>query len=240
MGLDHKLRIPLHVQLKKELEKLIFDGYYKDKIPSEREFMEKYSISRSTVREAVSQLVQEGILLKKHGKGTFVSLKPIQEWLGHLTNTTETIRNMGMKPGAKLISHGKVYSGEDIVGVTGFEEVYVIKRIRYADNQPIVMEYDYFPLEIGKQLAQYDLDKVTLYELMEDELVVKFAEAEQIVTCGCPTVEDAKYLGISSSSHCLISERKTYDINGELAVYFKGYFRSDMYSLKINMSRKSF
>ncbi|WP_245590368.1 GntR family transcriptional regulator [Aneurinibacillus terranovensis] len=101
MELDSNNPIPLHVQLKNILEEQILQGYYKEKIPSERELMDMYSVSRSTVREAVSILVREGILQKVHGKGTFVSAKPIQEWI-KMINYTETIKAMGIQ----LLEHG--------------------------------------------------------------------------------------------------------------------------------------
>lgn len=79
------------------------DGTYTGKVPSERELMDEYYISRGTVRQAIDALTREGTLVKKPGKGTFVAIKPINDWLGSLSSTTETIENMGMAPGAKLI-----------------------------------------------------------------------------------------------------------------------------------------
>ncbi|WP_369425931.1 GntR family transcriptional regulator [Cytobacillus pseudoceanisediminis] len=90
--LDSNSPIPLHIQLKNELQELIDNRSFNEKIPSERELMDTYKVSRSTVREAVSHLVNEGVLKKVHGKGTFISKKPIEEWLGNITSTTEVIK----------------------------------------------------------------------------------------------------------------------------------------------------
>src|SRR5690625_6623429 len=76
---------------------------YTYQIPSERELMDEYYVSRSTVRKSIARLVDEGILEIRRGRGTFVSVKPINDWLGNLSSTNETIVNMGMEPGAKLI-----------------------------------------------------------------------------------------------------------------------------------------
>ena len=65
--------IPLHAQIKELLRKEIHAKHYSDKIPSERELMDRFSVSRTTVREAVAHLVNEGLLEKIHGKGTFIS-----------------------------------------------------------------------------------------------------------------------------------------------------------------------
>ncbi|WP_019242981.1 MULTISPECIES: GntR family transcriptional regulator [Bacillus] len=236
MKLDNTNPIPLHVQLKNILEDQILQGFYKEKIPSERELIDMYSVSRSTVREAVSILVREGILEKRHGKGTFVSLKPVQEWL-KMISFTETTKNMGIQ----LLDHGRVATPENIADVNGFEdEVYHIKRLRIKENVPIAIELHYYPLELGEQLSKYDLSTTVLYDVLEDDLHINFFEAEQIITCSIPTEEEAQHLGISDSTCLLITERMIFDGDGNLVEYYKGLFRSDMYSFAMKMSRKNY
>src|SRR5690625_7534922 len=92
MQLDPRSYVSLHLQLKNDSERKIIDGDYVDQIPSERELMKGYDTSRSTVRKAIGILVREGILEKRHGKGTYVSLKPIHNWLGHLKIGRESSR----------------------------------------------------------------------------------------------------------------------------------------------------
>lgn len=235
MELDFNNPIPLHVQLKKIIEDQILHGFYKDKIPSERELMDMYSVSRSTVREAVSILVREGILEKRHGKGTFVSLKPVQEWL-KMISFTETTKKMGIK----LLDHGPVLTPENIDDANGFDdESYHIKRLRLQDNAPIAIELHYYPLELGQRLAEYDLSTTVLYDALEGDLNINFCEAEQIITCGYPTKEDAVHLGVSETMCMLITERMIFDPDGNLIEYYKGFFRSDMYSFAMKMSRKN-
>lgn len=238
MNLNPKDPLPLHIQLRNKLEKLIKEGYYQEKIPSERELMEAYKVSRSTVREAVSHLVRDGILEKVHGKGTFISLKPIQDWLGSLSSTTEIIKRMGMKPDAKLIKHGIVETPDEIKEVTGFQEAYYIKRIRYANDVPIAIEVQYYPIEIGKKLAEFDIEKGTLYDFLEEDLQIKFSDAEQIITSGQLSKEDAELLEIPEPFNVLVTERLLMDQEGDLIEYYIAYFRSDMYSFRIKLSRK--
>ncbi|MFD2762140.1 GntR family transcriptional regulator [Lentibacillus juripiscarius] len=238
MELDFDGTVPLHVQLKQIIEKQVESGELTGQIPSERSFMESYHVSRSTVREAVSALVREGVLEKRHGTGTFVSLKPIHEWLGNLSSTTETIKQMGMEPGAKLITHYKMTPSPSIKEKTGFEEAYFIKRVRYADDVPIGVECHYYPISIGEALVQYDLDNATLYEIEEKELGIWFAEASQTIGTSIITEEDAKYLQVPANSPVLHAERMIKDIEGTIIELEKAYYRSDMYNFKINLSRK--
>ncbi|KKB38845.1 GntR family transcriptional regulator [Bacillus thermotolerans] len=237
--LNPKNPIPLHIQLRDKIEGLIKEGYYQTKIPSERELMEEYDVSRSTVREAVSHLAREGIVEKVHGKGTFISSRAIQDWLSSLTSTTETIRNMGMTPGAKLVDHGTIIPPNDIIAATGLKEAYFIKRIRYANDIPLAIELQYYPMEIGEKLAELDIDEGTLFDLIEKDLGIVFKEAEQLITSGFLAPEDARLLGISETFSVLNTERKLVDQADRLIEYYVASFRADMYSFRIKLSKKS-
>jgi GntR family transcriptional regulator len=239
MSLDYNNSIPLHIQLRKLIEDKILKGEYSEKIPSERELMDEYYVSRSTVREAVAQLVLDGILEKRHGKGTFVSLRPIQDWLGSLSSTTETIQRMGMEPGAKLITSKIVTLPERLQLITELKEAYHISRIRYADKIAIGIEKHFYPIEIGEQLVKYDLNKETLYDLLENKLSIRTLEAEQVIKSGRISKEDAEHLGVPVNTHMIIAERRITDINGKFVEFEYASYRSDMYSFKIKLSRKN-
>jgi len=238
VALDYNNSVPLHIQLKEIIEQNIAEGVFTGQIPSERQIMEDFNVSRSTVREAINLLVREGILEKRHGKGTFVSLKPLHEWLGNLSSTTEMIRSMGMKPGAKLITHFKTEPPMPIQEKTGFKEAYFIKRLRYADSIPIGVERHYYPISIGKQLEQFDLNNATLYDLVENELDVQFAEAKQTIRSGEVLKDDHSYLNVPAGTHVLIAERMIKDRSGATIELEEAFYRSDMYQIDINLSRK--
>lgn len=162
MTLDYTNSIPLYIQLKTKIEQKILEGVYTGKIPSEREFIDEYYVSRSTVRQAIDALTREGTLEKKPGRGTFVALKPINDWLGSLSSTSETIRRMGMDPGATLIKAAVVLLTDLLQQSTGLTQAVHIKRIRYADNIPIGVENNYYPVELGESIMTYDLNKISL------------------------------------------------------------------------------
>lgn len=238
MVLDYTNSIPLYIQLKEKIEQKIMDGIYTGKIPSEREFIDEYYVSRSTVRQAIDALKQEGTLLKKPGRGTFVTLKPINDWLGSLSSTSETIQRMEMKPGAKLVKAVRVQLPRRLQKLTGLREAVHIKRIRYADHIPIGVENNYYPVEIGENIMAYDLNKVSLYDLLEQKLGVRSIEADQNIRSERISREDAELLGVSTSTSMLIAERNLMDVNANFIEYEFASYRSDMYSFNIKLSRK--
>lgn len=238
MKIDTKSQLPLHVQIKDCLKGEIQQGNFEGKIPSERELMDIFAVSRTTVREAVSALVREGVVEKKHGKGTFVSLRPVQQqWLGNISTFSETIERAGMKPGAKLVSSGTMSCPQLIADKFGGQEFYEIKRLRFANEKIMAVERKCFDVEIGLKLANFDLDKANIYKLLEFSLGITPWTAEEIITSNITTKEDAALLGIPKMSSVLVIERSTWDPEGVLIELSHTTFRADKYSLNINMSR---
>ena len=238
MKIDTKSQLPLHVQIKDCLKGEIQKGKFDGKIPSERELMDIFSVSRTTVREAVSALVREGVVDKIHGKGTFVSLRPVQQqWLGNISTFSETIKRAGMKPGAKLLSSGIKSCPQSISDKFGCQEFYVIKRLRSANDKIMAVEQKCFQVEIGLKLANYDLNQANIYQLLESSLGITPWTAEEVITSNITTKEDATLLGIPKTSSVLVIERSTWDQEGVLIEIAHTTFRADKYSLNIYMSR---
>lgn len=230
MDLDPNSPIPLHIQLKELLKSKIKERVFTEKIPSERELMDQYNVSRTTVREAVSALVHEGILEKIHGKGTFIKpQRSVNNWLGNLSSFNETIERLGMKPGAKLLTQ-EIRRDAKVSQMLGIEESYYIKRIRFADGDPIAIERHHYPVELGKKLADYDLDEVGIYATLES-LGVQLDCAKQKITAQLPTSADAKILGITPTTSVLVIERLTFDPTGKRIEYYSAVYRGDKYSL---------
>lgn len=118
--------MPLHIQLKDVLIREIQAQKYEDKIPSERELMARFSVSRSTVREAVNHLVQEGVLQKKHGKGTFLTqAKTVHDWLDTLNSFSDTVKRLGMIPGAHLLEAKAIAHDDAPTTVFGLSLIHI-------------------------------------------------------------------------------------------------------------------
>lgn len=240
LTLDKQSLMPLHLQLRNLLKSEIDQALYADKIPTEFELMEKYGVSRSTVRQAVKTLVDEGVLEKKQGLGTFIAVRPIEEWLGNLSSFIEIVNDMGMKPGIKLLERGFASEPQEIADTLGIEDqFYYIHRLRTANGVPLVYEKQYYPLEIGKALDKYDLNNVSTYDILETQLGETLWEAKQQITCTAPTVEEKFFLGLDESTCCaILSERFVYNQDGELIEYERNVYRADMYAFNINLTRK--
>ncbi|WP_434510677.1 GntR family transcriptional regulator [Desulfitobacterium sp. AusDCA] len=237
--MDNESLIPLHLQLAELLKNEILQGKFGEKIPPERELMKIYSVSRSTIRRAIAGLINQGILESKQGSGTYVYNRPVEEWLGNLVSYNKTIKELRMNPGTKLLSQRVIKASEELKDLTQLDELYSIKRLRLADNIPIAIETQYYPLEIGQQLSKFDLNEAVLYEVIESSLGIMLWEADQTITSTLPTKEEAQLLGISEHVSILVIERLTRDYSGKFVEYLRSIYRSDMYAFRIKLSRNN-
>jgi GntR family transcriptional regulator len=144
---------------------------------------------------------------------------------------------MGLKPGIRLLRHGKGQIPE-ICSVLGVDEYYAIERLRFADDEPIALERTHYPVEIGLKIALHDLNMVTIYSVLEASGIIMH-RAEQKITASMPTREDAKVLRISPKIAILAAERVTVDPEDKVIEYYYSIFRPDKYAFRVMMFRKS-
>lgn len=145
--------IPIYYQLGEQIKALIEKGELKpgDALPPEREFAEKYQISRMTVRQAFTQLVNEGYLYRMQGKGTFVAERKIEQLLQGVTSFSEDMKARGLEPSSELIRFEMQPAAASIAEQLSIDEsdpVYEIERIRLADGVPMALETSYLPVKL--------------------------------------------------------------------------------------------
>lgn len=232
-------RVPYHFQIRDVLKNEIAQGIYVEKIPSERELMDRFAVSRTTIREAVSHLVNDGIIEKIHGKGTYVKqTKQVHEWLHTLNSLTDTIKQMGMTPGSKLLFSGEIKAPEPIGKYMKADHLHLIKRLRTADGEPIAIESHYYHPDIGKALEAYDLNQITIYEVLENEMDVVLYEAEQAISCKSLSLEDARMLELEQGVNSLVVDRLICNAYGESVEYYTSIVKPEMYVFRLKMKKQ--
>lgn len=156
--IDHKSPVPLHRQVREYIKRLVETGVLKEdeQIPSERELCEQFDISRTTVRQAINDAVNEGILNRIPGKGTFVARPKIDQGLLNMTSFEDTIRLRGMTPRTEVVSDSVIKAGNRVGRALGLEpgaEVVHIVLLGYADDEPVAYYNAYLPPAIGQMVA---------------------------------------------------------------------------------------
>ncbi len=172
-SVDPNKNIALYQQVKDALLKLIHNQVWRPNslIPTEQELMETFKVSRTTIRQAINMLVQEGLLEKRQGKGTIVLPLKLVGNLGRLRGFAEEVMERGLVPHSQLIRAEFVSMlnfEKSVLQVPENESVLIIERIRLANDVPIALERSCWPEKIGQILMKYDLNSAKYYEILEN------------------------------------------------------------------------
>lgn len=242
MALSKSDPAPLHYQLKNLLRDIIKNGEWAagDLFPTDKELMQKYDLSSTTVRRALSELVQEGWLVRKPGKGTFIRREAVEESLGRLTGFFEEMIRQGLKPSAEILQAAPVnitpkeLAKHPRLSVFEQKELFLITKIQKIEQTPIVYLMCYWPYAYGKKIAEFDLTKEGTYQVADRELKLVLTRAEQTIAAGTANREIAHLLGVKPGFPVLIMERVTY-AGDEPVEYSYNIYRSDQYKFNVQL-----
>lgn len=210
---------PLYVQLMEELETSIRNGVYKpgDKIMTEAEMAREYGVSLITVRKAVGSLMEKGLVVRKQGKGTFVTKPKYSRNMKKLQSFTEMCEQMGVKPGARVLENRLIAADKKVADRLGIEpgsNVVYISRLRLADGEPVQVEKSYFPLKYAFLLEE-DLNDGSMFECLKEKAGAKVASSEKMIELCRATAEEAALMDVKKGDYLLFVKSTAYDENGE-------------------------
>lgn len=236
--------VPLHYQITDDLRNAIKEGKWNlgDMFPTDKQLMEQYGVSSTTVRRALSELVYEGWLERQPGKGTFVRKDYVEETLSKLTGFFEEMRKRGYKPSSMVLGARPVEVTLDLLekspqlSVFGKQKLFLIEKLQMMNDHPVVYLKSYWPYEYGKHLAEFDLTRQGLYELAEEKLGIDLEEAEQTIGAGIARKKEAQYLQVKVGFPILIMERILYSGGQPVELSINAY-RSDRYKYRVKLIR---
>ena len=237
---------PKYITVKQEIKDMLDKGELEAnaRFPSEKELMESYSVSRITIRRAIEELVHEGYLYKLQGKGTYVKPDKKRQDLISITSCTEDMLRLGMTPSRKVIT-SKIIAADkkrqDRLQLAEGEQVFLLERIYYADDEPINFTSAYLPCKLFRELEKYDFSGDSLYRVLEEEYGVRITRAERTLEAVIAYDEIREYLNVDAGTplilfHCITYgkiKEKEYPIET-----FKCYYRSDRFKFCINQIRQ--
>ena len=239
--IDKSSAIPIYHQLEEYIKAQINSGELQpdEAIPPERVYAELFQISRMTIRQAMTNLVNDGYLYRQKGKGTFVNKKKVEQRLQGMTSFTEDMKERGFTPGSRLVSFEIIPSGREIAECLKLREntpVYEIKRVRLADNVPMTLETTYLPVNLVKGLTE-DIINQSLYQYIEEKLSLTIHEATQQIEASIAKEQELRLLEIEKGSPVLLILRTSYLGDGTPFEFVKSAYRADRYKFVHTMHR---
>jgi GntR family transcriptional regulator len=232
--------IPKHVQLRAILLDLADNHLGPDApVPSERELMSRFGVSRATVREAIGQLVSEGRLYRIHGKGTFVGRERVETQL-HLASFTEDMRRRGLDPATLVRSVTEQEAGPGVQAALGLSDgdlVWRVERLRLAGGVPMALEIGWLPAGLLPGLVGEDLSG-SLYALLSSRYGLAIDRGDQTAWAEVADRSNAVLLGVPPGAPLLVF-RRTSAAGARLVEHVTSWYRGDRYQVHMSLDHRT-
>lgn len=240
MGLSRRNVIPLYVQVEAALRQRIAQLRPGDPVPSDRALAAEFGVSGMTVRQAVGRLVDEGLLYRAVGRGTFVASPRMEKDMSGLTSFSEDMRRRGLRPSSHVlectIQPASAEAAEALRLATD-SPVVVIRRVRFADEIPMALERVALSALSFPGLVDEDFTTQSLYEILEHRYHARLMVARGTLSATAATALEGRLLGIRPGTPLIIVRRVAFNERNEPVEYGESRYRSDRYSVPIELRR---
>lgn len=235
--LERNSSTPLYEQLINDLQEDIKNKVYEygDQIPAEPELEELYGVSRIVVRKAIKILEEKGLVIKRPGKGTFISYPKVVESFEASGSFTQSCIKMGIVPKTEVISKSHVSEDsvpKDIRLEMNYEKLILVERLRYADNQAVIFEMDYFIPEYDF-LLDVDLTSNPIMSVVRENTSLIASYFEDIVEIEISDSKLNDLFGLEESEPLLKVTQKVLTRENELIYINIQYIRSSIYQYAV-------
>jgi GntR family transcriptional regulator len=228
---------PLYTQIKDHLQVQIQMGAYEvgARLPSERELAQEFAVSRMTARQALRELIQDGLAYSRVGKGTFVSPPKIDQDLRALTSFSEECRQRGMTPASRVLKSALAAADAGVarwLQIPAGAEVAILTRLRLANAKPLAIETAHLDHRLCPGiLDKHNFARESLYEVLRQEYGWALVWADQIIEARQPTRDESELLELDRPIPVLSITRVTYDQQDRPIEFVTSVYRGDQYHL---------
>jgi GntR family transcriptional regulator len=243
VAIDHHSPLPLYAQVEAIIASSIADGTFPSgsRLPNEDELVERFTVSRTTIRQTIQNLIRRGLIEIRRGKGTFVTQPKITQEFTELSGFVEDMQSLGRQASARVLDKQIVPASESIarqLALTTGALVVRIQRVRLADKAPLSFDETYLPREIGEKIIENDLETEPIFSLLEQKYKVPLLEAEYRLEAVSADATVARALRIAIGSPIFLIERTSYSVGQQPIDYEKLYYRGDQIRFVTRLARR--
>lgn len=233
---------PLYLQIRNRLRDSIIGGTYgiSEKLPSEHDLMDMFGASRVTVRRALTGLQEDGLIVSRRGEGYFVTRPVVVQDLGRLQGLAEAVGPSSHVVRSEVVSSREVAADAPVAEALDLEVgtvVFELKRIRYLNKNPLSFDISYFPLPLGRRLAECDLAEKDVYALLGDLLDDDLGHADFLIDVAEANAEIAGALGLAPGRPVIHVTRVAYMKSGKPVDFEYLYGMPNAYRFKVLVPR---
>lgn len=234
---------PLYSVLETQIAAGIAAGEFPvgSQLPTEDGLIRRFAVSRTTVRKAIQNLTDRGLIEIRRGIGTFVTQPRITQDLTELTGFVEDMDALGHAATARLIDRTVVAADADVAEhlalVTG-TRVMRIRRVRLANGIAMSLDDTYLPLAIGEKIVTHDLEVEPIFTLLEQRYAIPLVEADYTLEAVSADHDVAAALGVAAGSPIFLIERTSYSAGARPIDYEKLHYRGDLIRFRTRLARR--
>ncbi|WP_417547644.1 GntR family transcriptional regulator [Marinobacter segnicrescens] len=234
--------LPLYVQIRDSLRRQILEGQYQvhERLPSENAMMKTFGVSRITIRQALRDLHNEGLVFSAQGKGTFVSKPKAVQNVQRLEGFGEAMAAQGYEASARVLSIQQMKAPKAVAAALdlhGGDEVVEVKRVRYLNREPVCVENSYFPMDVGRQMFGLDLSG-DIFPMLENLFGLPLGGADISLDAILADEEAQEYLNLRAGDALLRVERLTHNRDGRPIDFEYLCYRGDSFKYQFRIDRK--
>lgn len=240
--MDATAPLPYHAQVRESLRARILDGVYppEQQLPSENDLTSLYDVSRITVRRALLDLENEGLVQRLQGRGTFVRRPQVTQDLARLQSFGEAMRPLGHETASRLLGVREVKPPQAVaqrLGVTMRTKVCEIRRVRYLSGTPVSLDVSYFSTALGRRLAAEDLASRDIFLILEHDYGLVLGHADLLIGARLADAALVEHLGVAPGSAVLYVDRLTTDPDGRPLACEHLFNNGDAYQYHLEVAR---
>lgn len=210
-------------------------------VPTERDLAAELDTSRTTVRQALVELVAEGRLVRRQGSGTYVADAKIT-WPLHLASFTEQAAANGLTASSQLLDTQRIKATGEVAQKLGLAEgapVYRLDRLRLADDWPVAVETSLLSAERFPNLPRLMRKSESLHALLQEAFGIRLRRGEELIDTAPASPRDAKLLQTDSGAPMLVVKRRSFDVDGQPVEWGTSWFRGDRITLVARLTSRS-
>jgi GntR family transcriptional regulator len=231
--MSENLNKPLYTRIQEYIAEMILSGKLKpeSKIQSEREFSEDLGVSRMTVRKALTELVNEGLLERKHGSGTYVAKPKITYESIEMVNYIQAMELRNIATSTQLLEFNEMVTSRRLSEILEIEigaPIYHLVLLRFANRVPVIMERGYFPSQYYPKMEDWNLEKTSTIDLLTSVYGIRLGRISQSVEAVAAADQVAQQLRVEEGVPLLMLSRLIISRDTEKPVVFsQDFLRSD-------------
>ena len=241
--IDFDSHIPYYVQVKDILRAKMRDGTWRpgEQLPSEADLCATYGVSRTVIRQALQDLIHEGLIKRRKGKGSFVSAPKISEQLAQkLTGFYQDMVEQGLQPVTRVLTQAVIPAKDEVaqwLGIRPGTPVTEVVRLRSVQGVPIMLVTTYVPTAVCPALVEVDLANQSLYAVLESQYGLYIARGRRTIQAVLADGQEAKLLEVNKGAALFRLDSISFTSDGTPIEYYFAYHRGDRSQFEVELIR---